>query len=338
MELKDKKKFPLWLPVAIAAALIIAIIAGVTIYSRSPAQQAKKQISLGERFLTELNYEQAVAAFSEALKIDPKNADAGEALVQAYLSWADALADAGDTEQAITILEQGIGQITDARLTDKLASMKERLAKEPESAASEQTAVDQEDADTSSGSSDTDRFHAAQEAILEMGQYPVMGKPFIDWEIDTYIDFIRANGESTNTGAPTEIESYFLNGMSADIHTADNIAEVFDPDESAYSQMQEDWFRCLHHYGDQPSAKYPALGMRMEDFFAQFDITMDEVNTVASSDNKVAAGDGWYLFIDPGHPGYLVETFDREHGKSIRFATEDGIIQTIMIEKANRAE
>ncbi|MCR5674990.1 MAG: tetratricopeptide repeat protein [Lachnospiraceae bacterium] len=100
--------------------ILIAVLAGVTIYSRSPAQLAKKQVSLGERYLTELNYEQAVAAFKNALTIDPKNAGAREALVQTYLSWADALVNGGDPDGAIRILTDAGSTVEDERLIAKL--------------------------------------------------------------------------------------------------------------------------------------------------------------------------------------------------------------------------
>ncbi|MCR5674992.1 MAG: tetratricopeptide repeat protein [Lachnospiraceae bacterium] len=127
-KLKVRKKLPLWLPIAAVAAIIIAILAGMNAYSSSPAQKMKKQLSLGERYLTELNFEQAVAAYTEALKIDPDNTDAKEALVQTYLAWAESLGAAGDTERAIDVLEQGIEKTDDARLKEKLDDLKKEIA------------------------------------------------------------------------------------------------------------------------------------------------------------------------------------------------------------------
>ena len=104
-EMKKKHKFPLWLPIVIVAVVIIAIVCGVVVYSNSPAERSKRQLSLGERYLAELNYEEAVAAFKKAIEIDPMNERAKERLVEAYRGWSADLANKSDYENAIALIE-----------------------------------------------------------------------------------------------------------------------------------------------------------------------------------------------------------------------------------------
>ncbi|MCR5674991.1 MAG: tetratricopeptide repeat protein [Lachnospiraceae bacterium] len=132
VNLKAKKRLPLWLPVSIAVFLIIVIITGITIYSRSPAQLAKKQISLGERYLTELDYEQAVAAFKEALAIDPKNPAAQAALSEACKAWGESLMESGDRERALEVFDECYALTEDAQVKQQIDSIEETIRQEEE--------------------------------------------------------------------------------------------------------------------------------------------------------------------------------------------------------------
>lgn len=86
------------------AALVTATIIGIIIFSGSPAQKIKKQLDLGQKYLSELNYEQAVASFKEALAIDSTNPDAIKGLMASYSGWGDDLVNNSKYDEAITIL------------------------------------------------------------------------------------------------------------------------------------------------------------------------------------------------------------------------------------------
>ena len=60
----------------------------------------QEQYDLGVRYLSEGNYEEAIIAFTAAIEIDPKQADA-------YIGLADVYIMQGEYEQAITVLKQG---------------------------------------------------------------------------------------------------------------------------------------------------------------------------------------------------------------------------------------
>ena len=319
------------------ACMVIAIIAGFVVYYRMPSLQIKKHLMRGERYLSEMNYKEAIAAFMAAYTIDLSNTDAKEAVVDAYLAWADALVEAGDLEEACKQLEEGMARIEDERLSAKLEEIQailHPLVTKQTEAPSNTVSEDQ----YPNGENDTDgKFHDVYDSMLGIGEYVVLGKPFIEWDYESYITYIETHGESTSTGNQTEIQSYIIDGMSADIHTESRIAEVFDSEENLYSQIQEEFrLRTLHHYDATVSSKYPILGMRVDDFFAQYDISMQEVDAVAAREHNGVGEKDWYVVIDHRNDYYLVEIFDQDSNSMIRFVTSDGIIQTIMIETIDR--
>ena len=83
-ELKKSNKKIVIIVAAVVAAIALAVGIGVIVYSGSPARRLQEQLDLGARYLSELDYEQAIAAYEAALEIDPKSADAYGGLIQAY--------------------------------------------------------------------------------------------------------------------------------------------------------------------------------------------------------------------------------------------------------------
>ena len=69
----------------------------------------QEQYDLGMRYLSESNYEEAILAFTEAIRINPEHADPYVYLIQGYLS-------AGQVEQAENIRLQGYEATGDTRL------------------------------------------------------------------------------------------------------------------------------------------------------------------------------------------------------------------------------
>lgn len=94
------------------AVILIALIIGIGIYN-SPSNQLSRQLDLGNRYLEEQNYEQAVLAFDKAIEIDPMN-------VEAYLGKAQAYAGMGDVSMAIQALEEGYERTGDERLLEEM--------------------------------------------------------------------------------------------------------------------------------------------------------------------------------------------------------------------------
>lgn len=96
----------------IAAVIIIATI-GITIYltygQAEPALNVAGLIDLGEKYLFEMKYEEAILQFTKAIEIEPKN-------VRAYLGGADAYLHLGRQQEAIDLLKAGFEATGNANL------------------------------------------------------------------------------------------------------------------------------------------------------------------------------------------------------------------------------
>ena len=73
----------------------------------------QEQYDLGQRYLTEGNYEEAILAFTAAIEIDPKRPEA-------YLSLADAYEASGDLDAARKTLEDGLAATNDPNIQARL--------------------------------------------------------------------------------------------------------------------------------------------------------------------------------------------------------------------------
>ena len=89
-----------WLRLVLALALTLALLAGC---AQSAEAAWKEQYDLGMRLLSEQNYEEAVLAFREAIRVDPKREEA-------YIGLADVYLAQGDAAAALAAVEEGIAQ------------------------------------------------------------------------------------------------------------------------------------------------------------------------------------------------------------------------------------
>lgn len=79
-----KNRKPLILAISAVALILVLFIFIFIVRSNSPSSRFQEQLELGNRYLSEMNYEQAVAAFEAAIEIDPKNVEAYKGLIDAY--------------------------------------------------------------------------------------------------------------------------------------------------------------------------------------------------------------------------------------------------------------
>ncbi len=77
---KSKKSKTLLLVVIAAVAVVAAAVIAIIAFLNSPSYKAKEQVKLGEKYLSELMYEDALLAFENALQIDPNNKTVLEAV------------------------------------------------------------------------------------------------------------------------------------------------------------------------------------------------------------------------------------------------------------------
>ena len=69
----------------IIALCIFMGLGGLVVYSQMPQTRYSRMLSLGNKYLDELDYEQAEASFAKAIDIAPKKADAYVGLSKAYV-------------------------------------------------------------------------------------------------------------------------------------------------------------------------------------------------------------------------------------------------------------
>ena len=72
---KAKKRKGKLLGIAVLIIIIIAVAIGIGIYN-TPTNRINRHLDLGQKYLEEQDYEQALVEFDKAIAIDPKNIDA----------------------------------------------------------------------------------------------------------------------------------------------------------------------------------------------------------------------------------------------------------------------
>ena len=98
--------------IAAVIVVIITLLVGISI-SNSSAGRLREQLELGQKYLEEMKYEEAVVAFNNAIEIDPMNADA-------YLGLAEAYIRTGDFDTAYEYAAKGYELTGDERLKEKM--------------------------------------------------------------------------------------------------------------------------------------------------------------------------------------------------------------------------
>jgi len=93
--------------VTIICLIVVLVLSGIHFY---PKYKFNKCISLGEKYLDEMEYEEAILEFQKAISIDPSNVDSYEGIIEAYALAVKNNADnpekaAGYYEDAMVLLE-----------------------------------------------------------------------------------------------------------------------------------------------------------------------------------------------------------------------------------------
>lgn len=136
-----KKKWII--PVIIGGGLLllagVAALVVVIVSSGAPKHALKKQLGLGEKYLTDLDYENAILAYEGAILIDPKNTDAYLGLGEAYLKLAEEKQSEDDYDAAMTLLDTGISKLQegldntgDEEIKKKLDEIEDKKAENEE--------------------------------------------------------------------------------------------------------------------------------------------------------------------------------------------------------------
>ena len=105
----------------IAAVLTVCAVTGVVIYMNSPAHRLARQLSLGQKYLEALDYEQAVLAYNTALIIDEKEP-------KAYIGLAKVYAAGNKLTEAESILKKGLAVTDDSKIRQMLENVQNELS------------------------------------------------------------------------------------------------------------------------------------------------------------------------------------------------------------------
>lgn len=89
----------------------------------SEKQKIKQQINLGQRYLLDNEYEQAIACFEQIIKIEPKN-------TEAYIGLANAYYQNGELKQAIKVLKKGYKQTDNEEIKELLDEYETEMNRE----------------------------------------------------------------------------------------------------------------------------------------------------------------------------------------------------------------
>ena len=134
----SKKKKNSKIGVVLAIGIILAIIVTtifivMTFVSSGKKEQLQEQLDLGEKYISELDYEQAIVAYEMAIDIEPL-------CVEAYLGLIDAYVGKEDYDKALEYAGIGYEKTQDQRLSEQITAIANseeyancRLEKEAES-------------------------------------------------------------------------------------------------------------------------------------------------------------------------------------------------------------
>jgi len=175
---------------------------------------ASELLDIGERYLLELDYEQAVAQFLAVIEIEPMNA-------RAYIGAAEAYVALGHTDDAIAVLERGLAATGDTEISamlerlrnddgadtaDETPKTEDKLLPENIAAIIEQIkdALRAEDAQTASALLDNEEiteFIASENFSDYNAQLQRDGVSLHSYEDRNYVEFIDATRDENDLWA-----------------------------------------------------------------------------------------------------------------------------------------
>ena len=114
-----QKKTKIIVLVLLIVVVTVAVLAGIFLYG-GDARKLREQINLGQKYLSEMNYEEALVAFNQAISLDPRSVDA-------YIGLADAYMGLGDKDAAFEALQDGYEVTGDERLGEYQNELNDRI-------------------------------------------------------------------------------------------------------------------------------------------------------------------------------------------------------------------
>ena len=224
----------------ILAPLVICLL--LTACGESIEAQWQEQYDLGVRYLSGGNYEEAIIAFTAAIEIDPKRAEA-------YLKLADTYASLRDFESALSLLQNGIERVN---TPDDLMQILNKLEMQNEIQwYADLTAEEQNTMETLILAFQQDDFELIQASIqssalwtliLEHGEETGMSRPHYELDYGNTIDgqgiYISANSSEEYN---KRIECYYGSWNYGALDGEGIYVGYSLPSESSRWAGTEDW-------------------------------------------------------------------------------------------------
>ena len=107
---KKKNHIPIIIGIIVAVAAI-AVVARFFLVSGSEDNKLNDTLQLADNYLGDLDYENAIASYEEAISIDPKSVDAYAGLANTYIAMADDCVANNKYDDAITNLDNAMNAI-----------------------------------------------------------------------------------------------------------------------------------------------------------------------------------------------------------------------------------
>lgn len=245
------KKIPLIFGAAVIAVAVAAIWGSGMGQDVVYAMQYRKQISLGEKYMEEEDYEAAALAYNKAMQIDPYKSDS-------YVGLADAYLKQGQEEQAEEVIEQardhGVTQIEEKveernEKTDVAADESKGSVTAPSEAPEENVAGSETESGRTEESekaaeteteteTETEKVQASQTETGTEG--PTEAAPVINWAVGPTQEFYDMEPVLSFTPDAPRVAEATSEWMGLTLFCQEPENEKKEPEEEKYGLIDQD--------------------------------------------------------------------------------------------------
>jgi tetratricopeptide (TPR) repeat protein len=183
--MKENSKRRILIVSIIAIVVVILVVAAIIVNGSGSKNNLRDQLDLAEQYLSDLDYEQAIAAYEQALEIEPK-------CEAAYLGLADIYVTLEDYDNALEILNEGYEQTGADSIAEKIEEIQNLMeeqekAEEVSEAETEQDIMAQQDTE----SDDIDFDYTFDITTVDVTVY---GKKIYEWTAEELMQYICDTG------------------------------------------------------------------------------------------------------------------------------------------------
>ena len=166
--------------IIVSFIVILALILCIPLFASSSGSiRTRRKLNLGNQYLDELKYEEALALFQEVINIDPKNVDAYLGVVETYIRQ-------NDFETGLNYARMGYENTGDERLQKQIEMIENRPMQEAK--AEQQNKLSLEAADKENESEDYGELLRLAHELFDDSTYPRGELPGPIWSRAEYIE------------------------------------------------------------------------------------------------------------------------------------------------------